>query len=73
MLAELELGLAKSFLSALYIALSKIRVEKCPFLNLPATGRTRWGQGLSAAEMRRRLWVKPVMMHQVKVHRVDAR
>jgi bifunctional non-homologous end joining protein LigD len=46
--------------------LNKIRTGKCPFFNLPAAGRNRWDQGLSAAEMRRCHWVKPVMVCQIK-------
>jgi bifunctional non-homologous end joining protein LigD len=66
LLAESEPGSAKSFLSTIYSELNKIGIEKCPFFNLPATGRNRWDQGLSAAEMRRAHWVKPVMVCQIK-------
>jgi bifunctional non-homologous end joining protein LigD len=55
-------GFSEKLLSTLYSALNKIRVEKCPFFNLPATGRNRWDQGLSAAEMVRRHWVRRVMV-----------
>jgi hypothetical protein len=34
--------------------------------NLPATGLNRWDQGLTAAEMKRCRWVKPVMVCRVK-------
>jgi|SRR5208283_2239309 len=46
--------------------LDKIRIEKCPFYNLPAVGHSRWDQGLTAAEMRRCHWVKPTMVCQIK-------
>jgi bifunctional non-homologous end joining protein LigD len=59
-------GFSDRLLSSLYSELNKIRVEKCPFFNLPATGRNRWDQGLSAAEMRRCHWVKPLMVCQIK-------
>jgi bifunctional non-homologous end joining protein LigD len=55
-------GFSDELLSTLYSELNKIRVEKCPFFNLPVTGRNRWDRGLSAAEMRRAHWVKPVMV-----------
>src|SRR3984893_6134002 len=55
-------GFSEKLLKTLFSELNKIRVEKCPFYNLPATGRNRWDQGLSAAEMRRSHWVKPVMI-----------
>jgi bifunctional non-homologous end joining protein LigD len=46
-------GFSDKLLSTLYSELSKIRIEKCPFYNLPAAGRSRWDQGLTAAEMKR--------------------
>jgi bifunctional non-homologous end joining protein LigD len=59
-------GFGEKLLSILFSKLNKIRVEKCPFYNLPAVGRSRWDQGLTAAEMKRCHWVKPSMVCQVK-------
>ncbi len=59
-------GFSEKLLSALFSKLDKIRVEKCPFYNLPAVGRSRWDQGLTAAEMKRCHWVKPTMVCQIK-------
>jgi bifunctional non-homologous end joining protein LigD len=59
-------GFSEKLLSTIYAELNKIRVDKCPFYNLPAAGRNRWDQGLTAAEMKRCHWVKPVMVCQVK-------
>ena len=61
-------GFSEKLLSALFskLKLDKIRVQKCPFYNLPAVGRSRWDQGLTAAEMRRCHWVKPTMVCQIK-------
>jgi bifunctional non-homologous end joining protein LigD len=59
-------GFSEKLLSSLYSELNKIRAEKCPFYNLPAVGRNRWDQGLSAAEMRRCHWAKPVIVCQIK-------
>jgi bifunctional non-homologous end joining protein LigD len=59
-------GFSEKLLSNLYSELNKIRVESCPFFNLPAAGRNRWDQELSAAEMRRCHWVKPVVVCQIK-------
>jgi bifunctional non-homologous end joining protein LigD len=56
----------KKLLRSLFDQLQKIRVETCPFSNLPAPGRNRWDQGLTAAEMKRCRWVKPTMVCQVK-------
>ena len=59
-------GFSEKRLHDLYAELNKIRVEDCPFFNLPAAGRSRWDQGLTAAEMKRCRWVKPVIVCQVK-------
>jgi bifunctional non-homologous end joining protein LigD len=50
-------GFSERQLGDLYSKLIKIRVEECPFFNLPAKGRGRWDQGLTAAEMKRSHWV----------------
>jgi bifunctional non-homologous end joining protein LigD len=59
-------GFSEKLLRALFDDLQKIRVESCPFSDLPAPGRYRWDQGLTAAEMKRCRWVKPSMVCQVK-------
>jgi bifunctional non-homologous end joining protein LigD len=59
-------GFSDRLLRSLYFDLEKIRIEQCPFFNVPAVGRSRWDQGLAAAEMRRCHGVKPVMICQVK-------
>src|SRR3984893_8086617 len=59
-------GFSEKLLRSLFDDLQKIRVESCPFSNLPAPGRSRWDQGLTAAEMRRCRWVKPAMVCQVR-------
>jgi bifunctional non-homologous end joining protein LigD len=59
-------GFSEKLLRWLYLELNKIRVNECPFFNLPAAGRSRWDQKLTAAEMKRCHWVKPTMVCQVK-------
>jgi bifunctional non-homologous end joining protein LigD len=59
-------GFGEKLLSTLFSKLDKIRIEKCPFYNLPAVGRSRWDQGLTPAEMKRCHWVKPTMVCKIK-------
>jgi bifunctional non-homologous end joining protein LigD len=59
-------GFSDKLLRNLFSELQKIQIDTCPFFNLPATGRIRRNQGLTAAEMRRCHWVKPVLVCQVK-------
>jgi bifunctional non-homologous end joining protein LigD len=59
-------GFTDKLLRSLFSELEEIRVESCPFVNVPAKGRSRWDQGLSVAEMKRCRWVNPVMVCQIK-------
>jgi bifunctional non-homologous end joining protein LigD len=59
-------GFSENLLSSLHSELEKIRIKSCPFYNVPAAGRNRWDQGLSAGEMKRCHWVRPKLVCQVK-------
>jgi bifunctional non-homologous end joining protein LigD len=59
-------GFSEKLLRTLFSQLNKIQIKECPFFNLPAAGRNRWDQGLTAAEMKRCHWVKPTMVCQIK-------
>jgi bifunctional non-homologous end joining protein LigD len=64
--ARVGTGFSEKLLRSLFGDLQKIRVESCPFFNLPALGRNRWDLGLTAADMKRCRWVNPLMVCQVK-------
>jgi hypothetical protein len=36
-----------------------LSISKCPFRNLPESGKSRWGEGLTAEDMKRCRWLKP--------------
>jgi bifunctional non-homologous end joining protein LigD len=57
-------GFSEKLLRTLFFQLNGIRAAECPFFNLSAAGRSRWDQGLTAAEMKRCHWVKPTMVCQ---------
>jgi len=59
-------GFSDKLLRSLFAELGKIRAQSCPFVNVPAAGRNRWDQGLTASEMKRCRWVEPVMVCQIK-------
>ena len=42
------------------------RVE-CPFVNLPETRQTRWGEALTAEKMKKCIWVNPELVAQIAV------
>jgi bifunctional non-homologous end joining protein LigD len=58
-------GFSENLLRSLSVELDKIAVKSCPFFNLPATGRGL-DPGLTVAEMKRCIWVKPSMVCEVK-------
>jgi bifunctional non-homologous end joining protein LigD len=41
-------------------------VDACPFVNLPEPKGSRYSPGLTASEMKRCSWVKPVVVSQIK-------
>ena len=46
-------------------SLEPIRVPTCPFGDLP-TGRSRWGGGITAEEMREFIWTRPELVAQIR-------
>jgi bifunctional non-homologous end joining protein LigD len=58
-------GFSEKLLKALSVELNKIAVKDCAFDNLPATGRGL-DPGLTTAEMKRCVWVKPIVVCEVK-------
>jgi hypothetical protein len=41
--------------------------DKCPFVNLPETGRARWGEILDAEKMNKCVWVRPKQLAVVQL------
>lgn len=42
-----------------------VQVE-CPFVNLPETHKSRWGEGLTAEDMKKCIWTRPKLVAQVE-------
>lgn len=59
-------GFNQKMLERLFADLSRLARPTCPFANLPDERTGRWGQGITAAEMKLCHWVKPVLVCQVK-------
>jgi ATP-dependent DNA ligase len=38
----------------------------CPFVNLPETRQSRWGEGLTADDMEKCVWVRPEVVAQIE-------
>ncbi len=46
----------------IYEKLKPLVTDKCPFVNLPETGRARWGDLLDAEKMKQCIWVRPKLV-----------
>jgi bifunctional non-homologous end joining protein LigD len=64
--AKVGTGFDQRLLVSLYNKFKKLVRADCPFANLPEKLTGRWGQGLSAAEMRRCTWLQPKLVCQVR-------
>ena len=51
---------------AVYEKLKPLITDKCPFVNLPETGRARWGEILDAEKMAKSVWVRPKLVGVVE-------
>lgn len=50
----------------LWNKLKTIHVTRCPFANLPTTGSSRWGGGITAEGMSEMKWTKPTLVAQIR-------
>jgi bifunctional non-homologous end joining protein LigD len=42
------------------------RSSKCPFANLPESNKGRWGEGLTAEDMEKCIWLKPQLVATIE-------
>ena len=42
------------------------RQKHCPFVNLPEKSRSRWGEGLTAEDMKECVWLRPELAAQIE-------
>ena len=59
-------GFNEAVLRDLYKRFDSIATDKCPFVDLPEKRTGRYGQGITAAVMKRCHWVKPLLVCQIK-------
>jgi bifunctional non-homologous end joining protein LigD len=59
-------GLNPANRRALLKVLEPLRVEKCPFANLPTTKSGHWGEGVTAEEMADHIWLKPQIVPEMR-------
>ena len=59
-------GLNPANRAAFLNTLHPLRVEKCPYANLPTSKSGHWGEGLTAAEMGDYCWLRPQIVAEIK-------
>ena len=59
-------GFNTKLLKNLHDSFLKIPSEVCPFVNLPEKRGSKWGQPITASEMKLCHWLKPVQVCQIK-------
>jgi hypothetical protein len=70
--SEASSGVADRYISTpasrrhLFGRLPSLEVPDCPFVNLPEKHRSLWGEGLTAEDMKKRVWVRPELVAQIE-------
>ncbi len=60
--ARVRNGFVPATRKMVYEKLKPLITDKCPFVNLPETGRARWGEILDAEKMKKCIWVRPKLV-----------
>jgi ATP-dependent DNA ligase len=60
--ARVRNGFVPATRRMVYEELKPFVIDKCPFVNLPETGRARWGEILDAEKMKKCVWVRPKLV-----------
>ena len=55
-------GFTPAMRAAVFKRFDGLETKTCPFNNLPETRRGPWGEGLTAAEMKKCRWLKPLLV-----------
>ena len=50
----------------IFARLKPLIISKCPFVNLPERHKGRWGEGLTAADMEKCVWVRPEIVARIE-------
>lgn len=64
--ARVRNGFVPAVRRQLFGKLGTLVISDCPFVNLPETHKGRWGEGLTAEDMEKCVWVKPELVAQIE-------
>ena len=64
--ARVRNGLVPASRRRILERLRPLVTPECPFVNLPETRQSRWGEGLTADDMKKCVWVRPGVVAQIE-------
>jgi DNA ligase D-like protein (predicted ligase) len=64
--ARVRNGFVPASRRQLFEKLRLLVIPECPFVNLPEKHRSRWGEGLTADDMKKCVWVRPKLVAQIE-------
>jgi len=64
--ARVRNGFVPASRRQLFEKLRPLVKPECPFANLPETHRSRWGEGLTAEDMKKCVWLRPELLAQIE-------
>jgi len=64
--ARVRNGFVPALRAAVFRQFKGLESRKCPFANLPESSKGRWGEGLTAAEMEKCVWLKPKLVAAIE-------
>jgi ATP dependent DNA ligase-like protein len=64
--ASIRNGLTPATRAAVLKRFDKLSVARCPFANLPEAHKGRWGEGLTAADMKKCRWPRPRLVAAIE-------
>ena len=64
--ARVRNGFVPALRAAVFRKFKGLESRKCPFANLPESEKGRWGEGLTAADMEKCVWLKPKLVAAIE-------
>lgn len=64
--ARVRNGFVPVLRDSVFRKFKSLESRKCPFANLPESEKRRWGEGLTAADMEKCVWLKPKLVAAIE-------
>ena len=62
---KVRAGFTPTLRRAVHAQIAPLRTARCPFVNLPSTHTSHWGEGVTAEEMTSLTWVRPRIVAEI--------